>query len=146
VFATPVSTSYKFDVKKGDKVWFHHFVANKESKVNYLDEGDIYSTSIDNIYLRERDGELKSLHHWNFIEQIYEDEDSIKTKSGIYIKPEVEEITHSGIVRYISDSLKEMGVNVNDKIMFTKDSEYNMDINGDKLMRMRDVDILCTYE
>ena len=53
-----------------------------------------------------------------------------KTKSGIYIKPEVEEITHSGIVRYISDSLKEMGVNVNDKVVPDTDNPVPISKNA----------------
>jgi len=143
VYVAPESTSVEFDVKKGDKVWFHHFVIGENNEIKYIDEEDIYVAQINQIYARERDGEIKSLHHWNFIEQIKESEEDIKTASGIYLKPEVEDILERGIVRLASDTL---GAKVGDKVIFSKNSEYDMDINGEELMRMRDVDILAVYE
>jgi co-chaperonin GroES (HSP10) len=143
VFVAPESTSIELDVKKGDKVWFHHFVPKEENIIKYIEEEDIYLAYVNQIYARERDGEVKSVHHWNFIEQLKESEDDIKTASGIYIKAEAEDILERGIVRYPSETL---GAEVGEKVIFMKNSEYDMDINGEELLRMRDVDILAVYE
>ena len=80
------------------------------------------------------------------IEQIVEEESDIKTDSGIYIKSEIEDVLERGVVKHPSERLSEMGVKVGDKIVFTKNSEYDMDINGEELLRMRDIDILAVYE
>ena len=146
IFIAPQSTSFDVDVKKGDKVWFHHFVANKDKVVNYIEEDNIYVADITQIYARERDGKVETVHHWNMIKQLVESESDIKTESGIYLKPEVEDIVQRGVVKYPSKTLTEMGVNIGDKIIFTKNSEYDMDINGDELLRMRDCDIVAVYE
>jgi len=146
VFVAPETTSVDFDVKKGDKVWFHHFVPIEDNHIKYIDEEDVYLAQINQIYARERKGEVKTVHHWNLIEQIVEEESDIKTDSGIYIKSEVEDVLERGVVKHPSERLSEMGVKVGDKIIFTKNSEYDMDINGEELLRMRDIDILAVYE
>tara|TARA_R110002020_G_scaffold182743_11_gene378495 strand:- start:1772 stop:2431 length:660 start_codon:yes stop_codon:yes gene_type:complete len=156
----------KFDVKIGDKVYFHHLITAKtgnvgvdkkfssashqdyisENKVDWLDEEKLYKVHWEHIYARVRKGKLKMLHHWNFVEQKTEDEDSIKTKSGIFIKPEVEDITLHGHIKYMNDWLKNQGVKVGDEVIFSENSEYDMDIEGNKLLRMRNEDILAIVD
>lgn len=86
------------------------------------------------------------LHYWNLVEQKMEDEDDFKTKSGILIKPEMEEIELHGYVRHLNKELKELGVKKGDEVVFSENSEYDMDIMGKKLMRMRNFDILAKIE
>ena len=85
------------------------------------------------------------LHHWNFVKQKTESEDSIKTKSGIFIKPEVEDITLHGNIVYMNDWLKGQGVEIGDEVIFSENSEYDMKIEGERLLRMRNEDILALY-
>ena len=133
----------KFDVKKGDKIYFHHLVtaaksgmsidatgkqfeqeSNQDYKslnlVTWVDEENIYRVHWQQIYARVRRGKLKMLHHWNFIKQKIEDEESIRTKSGIFIKPEVEDITLHGVVEHMNDWLKGQGVKIGDEIIFSE--------------------------
>tara|TARA_R100000700_G_C3175733_1_gene150608 strand:+ start:1024 stop:1671 length:648 start_codon:yes stop_codon:yes gene_type:complete len=153
----------EFDVKIGDKVYFHHLITantgnvsvNKkfssqssqdyisDNKVEWLDEEKLYKVHWEFMYARVRKGKLKMLHHWNFVEQKTEDEESIKTKSGIFLKPEVEDITLHGYVIYMNDWLKDQGVKIGDEVIFSENSEYDMKIEDTKLLRMRNQDILA---
>jgi len=167
VYSTPIAlpNGLEFDVKEGDKIYFHHLVTGAKSGVTidkkiedesgqqhksqnlveWVDDENVYKVHWQQIYARVRDGELKMLHHWNFVKQKTESEDSIKTKSGIFIKPEVEDITLHGNIMYMNDWLKNQGVKIGDEIIFSENSEYDMKIEGEKLLRMRNEDILALY-
>tara|TARA_R100001594_G_scaffold127916_2_gene165958 strand:+ start:870 stop:1529 length:660 start_codon:yes stop_codon:yes gene_type:complete len=168
VYQTPqwLPEGLNFDVKIGDKVYFHHLItANtgnvsvdkkfsnqsgqdfvSDNKINWLEEEKLYKVHWEHMYARVRDGELKMLHHWNFVEQKTEDEESIKTKSGIFMKPEVEEITLHGHIKHMNDWMKKQGVKVDDEVIFSENSEYDMTIEGNKLLRMRNEDILAIVD
>ena len=155
-----------FDVKKGDKIYFHHLVtgsvgavtmdqkfeneSNQDFKslnlVTWVDEENIYRVHWQQIYARVRKGKLKMLHHWNFVKQVTEDEESIKTKSGIFIKPEVDDITLHGVIVYMNDWLKKQGVKIGDEVVFSENSEYDMTIEDKRLLRMRNEDILALID
>ena len=167
VYETPtwLPEDLDFDVKKGDKVYFHHHVtgavgavtidqkfANESSQdfksqnlITWIDKENIYKIHWEQMYARVRDGELKMLHHWNFVEQKTEDEESIKTESGIFIKPEVEDITLHGSMLHMNDWMEEQGVKVGDEVIFSENSEYEMTIEGKKMLRMRNQDILALF-
>ena len=148
-----------FDVKKGDKVYFHHLITANSSNasqksitnqdyksehlVEWIEKENIYKIHWQYLYARVRSGKLKMLHHWNFIEQKRESEEDIKTESGIFLKPEEEDITLHGHVEYMNDWMKEQGVKKGDEIVFSENSEYKMNIEGKTLMRMRNEDILA---
>ena len=86
------------------------------------------------------------LHHWNFVKQKVEDESQYITKSGIYTKPEAEDEELYGYIEYMNDEMKNMGVKKGDEVIFSKNSEYDMQIEGEKLLRMRNFDILAKVE
>ena len=111
--------------------------------VTWVDEENVYKVHWQQIYARVRKGKLKMLHHWNFVKQVTEDEESIKTKSGIFIKPEVDDITLHGVIVYMNDWLKKQGVKIGDEVVFSENSEYDMTIENKKLLRMRNEDILA---
>jgi co-chaperonin GroES (HSP10) len=156
----------EFDVKIGDKVYFHHMItastgnvsvdkkfANASSqdlisdnKVRWLDEENLYSVHWDFIYARVRGEDIKMLHHWNFVEQKVQDEEEIKSETGIFLKPGVEDIELYGYIRHLSDWMKEQGIKEGDEVVFSVNSEYDMKIEGEVLLRMRNEDILATVE
>ena len=170
VYQTPnwLPEGLDFDVKVGDKIYFHHLVtANQASmtidkkfksqhssidlisdnKIDWIEgEENLYKVHWEHIYARVRDGELKMLHHWNFVKQKTETDDDIKTKSGIYLKSEKEDITLHGYIEHLSDWMKEQGIKKGDEVVFSENSEYNMKIEGKTLMRMRNADILAKVE
>jgi len=112
--------------------------------IDWIEKENIYKVHWQQIYARVRDGELKMLHHWNFVKQKTESEDDIKTASGIYFKPDVEDITLYGNIVYMNDWMKDQGVVEGDEVVFSENSEYEMTIEGEKLLRMRNEDILAT--
>ena len=59
---------------------------------------------------------------------------------------EVEDITLHGYIRHMSDWMKKQGVKIGDEVVFSENSEYDMDIDGKKLLRMRNADILALVE
>ena len=83
------------------------------------------------------------LGHWNFVKQKVEDESNYVTESGIYMKPEAEDEELYGYVEYMNKELKDWGVKKGDEVIFSKNSEYDMEIEGEKLLRMRNFDILA---
>ena len=155
-----------FDVKVGDKVYFHHLITANTGNLNISktygeaswkdyqsehlftleEKEDLYKVHWDYIYARVRDGKIKMLNHWNFVEQKTESEDDIKTDSGIYFKPEAEDITLRGYVRNMNPWLKEQGIKKGDEVLFSTNSEYEMKIEGKKLLRMRNQDILAKVQ
>ena len=145
VVETPISLSkgVKLDIKEGDTVYCHHFLTENENEVKFYEQELVYKIHWSDIYCRVRNGKLKMLHHWNFVEQKTEDEESIKTKSGIFLKPEVEDITLHGYVRHMNDWLKDQGVKIGDEVIFSENSEYDMKIEDNTLLRMRNQDILA---
>jgi co-chaperonin GroES (HSP10) len=86
------------------------------------------------------------LHHWNFVKQKVEDESEYMTNSGIYTKPEAEDEELHGYIEYMNDEMKSMGLKKGDEVVFSKNSEYDMQIEGEKLLRMRNFDILAKVE
>jgi len=141
-----LSMGKKRDIKKGDKVYCHHFLANEENRVKYHDKENVFQIRCDAIYARVRKGKLKMLNHWNFVEQKKEDKDNYMSKSGIYLKPEREDKELHGYIKHMNKEMKAWGAKVGDEVIFSENSEYDMNIEGEKLLRMRNFDILAKVE
>jgi len=135
-----------FDIKKGDIVYCHHFLTQEENEVKFYEQELVYKIHWNDIYCRLRNGKLKMLYHWNLVEQKMEDEKDFTTESGIVIKPHMEEIELRGYIRHMNKGMKELGVKEGDEVVFSENSEYSMNIMGEKLMRMRNFDILAKIE
>lgn len=148
VVALPVGLpkGLKLDVKVGDKVYCHHFLTSEENRVKFHDDEKIFSIHWTYMYARVRKGKLKMLHQWNFVKQKVEDESNYVSNSGIYLKPEAEDIELHGYVEYMNEDLKKLGVKKGDEVVFSENSEYDMIIEGEKLLRMRNFDILAKVE
>tara|TARA_R110000744_G_scaffold7674_2_gene26511 strand:+ start:71 stop:649 length:579 start_codon:yes stop_codon:yes gene_type:complete len=148
VLEVPNSLSFgmKLDIKKGDKVYCHHFLISEENRLKYHEEDNVFKIRWDQIYCRVRKGKLKMLHHWNFVEQKKESKESYVTTSGIYIKPEREDEESYGYIEYMNKEMKSYGVEKGDEVIFSENSEYKMEIEGRKLLRMRNLDILAKID
>ena len=148
VVALPIGLpkGLKLDVKVGDKVYCHHFLTSEENRVKFHDDEKVFSIHWTYMYARVRKGKLKMLHQWNFVKQKVEDESNYISDSGIYLKPEAEDVELHGYVEYMNDDLKKLGVKKGDEVVFSENSEYDMIIEGEKLLRMRNFDILAKVE
>jgi len=143
VYKTPTIDTEEVDIREGDKVWFHHFVATEPNKVDYADRENIYQATSRQVYLIKREGNYIPVGYWNFIEQ--EVLSSDVTTSGIIMSYKEEDNELHGFVSIPSAGLIEDGVSVGDKVLFSENSEYDMNIDGKDLLRMRDFDILASY-
>ena len=134
------------DIKKRDTVYCHHLLTQDENEIKFYEQELVYKIHWNDIYCRSRNGKLKMLYHWNLVEQKMEDEKDFTTESGIVIKPHMEEIELHGYIRHMNKGMKELGVKEGDEVVFSENSEYSMNIMGEKLMRMRNFDILAKIE
>ena len=69
-----------------------------------------------------------------------------QTESGIFLETSASEVELHGRAVIINDWMKDQGVEKGDRVMWTENSEYDMDIEGTKLLRMRNIDVICKYE
>ena len=78
------------NVKVGDKIYCHHFLITKTNRVNFIEDKLIYKIQEPMVYAVVRNKKIIMLNNWVFVEQVIEDEDKCKTKSGIWIKPDLQ--------------------------------------------------------
>ena len=69
-----------------------------------------------------------------------------QSESGIFLETSASEVELHGKAVIITDWMKEQGVSEGDRVMWSENSEYDMDIDGRKLLRMRNFDVLAVYE
>ena len=134
------------NIKVGDKVYCHHFISRRDHRVTFLEnEKLIHKIHKNFIYCLSRDEKLIMLNNWVLVEQVKESEEDCKTNSGIWFKPHPEEEQLHGILRYSNQELLDQGCSIGDRVIFSTNSEYDMEVEGEKLMRMRNKDVLATY-
>ena len=155
IFACNQGLTDRFGVREGDIIYFHHFVPVSQTMHSYYEsqaeevEGrKMYKAFIpEQVYGYTRPGEntVHMISHWNFVEPIKITPE--KTDSGIFLTAfEEEEVFQEGILKYINDDLKALGCKPGDRVRFSEDSEYEMNILGQRLWRMRNEDILAMIE
>ena len=139
--------------EKGDKVYFHHTVvigkasvidsSSKIFRVQYVRPEKAFVSYDCAIYLIERDGEKHTTNKFIFVEPIEEEKHE---KIGSLYVPQTANSTEPfrGVIRYSNDSVKkELGVDIGDTIVWQKDSEYAMEIDGKIMYRMQADNILA---
>jgi co-chaperonin GroES (HSP10) len=141
VVATPDDSE---QLKPGDLVVVHHNVfrtyldmKGRKRKSNEYFRDENYLVSLDRIYLYKRDDKWRGLNYYCFVKPVeYRQESEI-------LRTDKEE-QHTGIIAYSNDLLEEKGIYNGDSIGFTKNSEYEFEIDGEKLYRMLTKDICLT--
>ena len=121
---------------EGDKVYFHHHVIDERMASQFGGE-NIYKVHYDQIYCYVRGGKITMTQDYVFVKPI-QTEDKIK---NIYI--ESKESTKKGIVAHTNKFSKQEGFGVGDEIVFIKNANYDMVIEGERLFRMKNNEILC---
>ena len=143
---TVYSAADNCDLIQGDRVFVHHFVSEGEHKLPF--EGGLFSwLEYSQIYSRERDGVMKMLNNYLFVEPIRYDNVKFKNETSGFImntKAGSEFVERMGIVSNLSDSCIEAGLKVGDVIIFSKNCEYQIEVNGKKLYRMELRDVITT--
>jgi|TARA_R100001463_G_scaffold25142_1_gene59677 hypothetical protein len=129
-------------LKKGDQVIVHHNVFRRwvgmdgieKNSAGFLNENE-YLVSDDQIFAYKRDKNWISLPNYCFVKPIYKDDKwALKTDENL-----------AGVLTYSNDELSELGVTIGDVVGFTPDSEYEFNIEGQKLYRILSNHITINY-
>jgi co-chaperonin GroES (HSP10) len=125
------------DIKEGDKIWFHHFVVEESSKIDLFGE-NVYMLPYEQIFAVEREGELLPTNDFVFIKPDVKERES----SILHTSKDGELSKKTGTVVYTCKDGERMGLDKGDRIFF-KSAPYDMDVNGEKLYRLRADNILA---
>jgi len=128
------------EVQRGDYVYTHHFLCDEDQQVE-LEGKKFYQLIYEYIHCKIKDGKITMVGDWNLIEP-YEPPDKVSPGGIILVHLEKDSEPKIGIARHTTEYIKEMGVKPGDKIYFTKNSDYEMIVEGKTYWRMRDRDII----
>ena len=98
---------------------------------------NIYKVHYDQIYCYVRNGKIVMTQDYVFVKPT-QTEDKI---GNLYIQSK--ESTKKGVVAYTNKFSKDDGFGVGDEIVFIKNANYDMTIEGERLFRMKNNEILC---
>lgn len=138
-YAEVVEVPYKYSgpIQKGDTLLVHHNVfkyyndmKGRQKSGRSFFRDDVFLIDDEQFFLYRRDGIWHTYDRYCFVKPIPATESYIK-------KP----FTHEplmGEMRYPNAYLISQGVKAGDKVCFKPDSEYEFDVDGEKLYRMFD--------
>lgn len=135
-------------LESGDFVIVHHNIFRKKYTTNGLQinsnfwlEGNRFFVPLTEIFMYKRNEEWLAFTPFCFIKPIsYNNQDLI----GFNIKNNLHKnnIKNQGIVYYSNKDLEKNNIKKGTKIIFSKNSEYEFNINGELLYKMTTKDIL----
>lgn len=123
-------------VEKGDYVYHHHLASNDRFKIVFNDE-EIFWQEYNQCFAVERDNTVIPLERYVFVQPIEEDESSIKTKSGIFLKEKAGFVPVTGILKYVSPYAKSKGFEEGAIVKFHDRAKYEIVIDGTLLYKTR---------
>lgn len=124
----------------GDKVYFHHHVHGES---NYVDLSEdvkerkgFFIAEPYQMFCRVVNGEIKMLNDFVLVKPI--EEKDKKTDSGIILEAaKTAYKPNLGIVHHVPEHGADYGINPGDKIFFTNNSEYELEVEGEKYYCMQ---------
>tara|TARA_B110000495_G_scaffold137438_1_gene120499 strand:- start:568 stop:1155 length:588 start_codon:yes stop_codon:yes gene_type:complete len=142
--ATVISTplELKTPIKKGDDIIVHHNVFRRwfdirgaeKNSTSFLSE-DTYFVTEDQVFAYKRDEEWKGLPDFCFVKPVEnKDEWGLKDDANL-----------AGELIYTNDYLSSIGVSTGDVVGFKPNSEYEFNIEGQKLYRILSNHITINY-
>tara|TARA_R110001583_G_scaffold83165_8_gene219886 strand:- start:5879 stop:6565 length:687 start_codon:yes stop_codon:yes gene_type:complete len=142
-----ISSYFKTDMElmPGDKVYCHHFIADEKNMIEIHGE-KLSKLNYGQLYARVRDGEVHMLSDWVLVDIVKDKEEELKTDSGIWLKTEKEKKEQIGKIKYVNSKSINDGFKPGDTVMFIKDADYEMEVEGEMLYRMRNQDILAKVD
>lgn len=140
-------------LKKGDEVIVHHNILRlrygmqgSTIKSNYHYKDNLYFVPLTEIFMFKRgDNEWEALDPFCFIKPIkYEN----KKVGNLLIYDNTtgshkDKVKNIGEVKFLNKEMKAAGISIGDKIVFSNNSEYEFNINGEILYKMSTRDILA---
>lgn len=139
-------------VQPGDKVYFDYLATDQERFLgSYQDKGDMYMLRVDEIYCSVKTSRIANMAGeypitvtpqggWCMLEPDMQTWEEITTPSGIVKQPFPHAKYLLGYVRHIS---KRDDVKAGDHVIYQRNADYNLSIEGKDYLVMREDDILC---
>lgn len=126
-----VPVGYKGEIQKGDILLVHHNIFKTQFNVKgkrqysfqHIDK-DLFFVDEESLYAYKRNGKWKSVGKFCLVKPIVSDLNRN------------EELSLIGEMAYPNDYLTKQGVKSGDKIVFSPDSEYEFQVEGQKMYRM----------
>jgi len=142
-----VVTSDLTELEHGDVVYVHHFVNSPEQRLPI--KGNMSVLESNQIYCRSRNDEMEVLGNFILVEPItYGDAGLSKEEGGLILtsKSPKEKMEKVGVVGLIGASAKSYGLNIGDKVLFNKNCEYEILVDGKLYYRMELRDVITTID
>ena len=133
VVSTPID--YSGPVKEGDTLLVHHNVfkfyndmqGRRKSGKSYFKD-NLFFVDPDQFFLYKQNGEWRGYNKYCFIKP--------SPAKDSFIKKSITEEPLFGTIKYINNQLLSMGLNVGDEISYQPESEYEFNVDGERLYRM----------
>lgn len=123
-------------LKKGDTVWFHHFVCQPKNRW-MIDGVEMFQASWGQIFAKiEEDGTLVPMNEYVFVEPIIEGDGDLWA-AGLKLRDTAQAVQMVGTAFAVSAKASSLGINRGDKIHYMKGADYEMNIEGKKLWLMK---------
>jgi hypothetical protein len=143
VYNTPLA--FSTDVNVGDEVIIHHNIFRRYYDVkgveknsgSYITE-DIYLCNVDQLFLYKRNGKWYAPDEYCFIKPI------TRRHSTLLVDEKEESLI--GVLKYDNKVLNKLGFNRGDLVGFTPNSEYEFNVDGERLYRVTTKSIIIKYE
>jgi len=135
-----IDNKYKYLTKldKGDTVIFHHFVCQDDNRV-IIDDKQYFRADFFHLFAKIKDNTVIPLEQFIFIRPI---KGEVKFMGKFQMSFDDKNLKSTGIIEYLSQEAKDVGLKVGDKVFYTKNAEYKMNILGTDFYRMRIRNIL----
>lgn len=147
VHMAKVVESDRDDLEAGDLVYVHHFVNAPEQTLPM--KGNLSFVEFNQIYCRIRNNELMVLDNYVLIKPVtYASTGMIKESKGLLLtsKSANERLEKVGEVAMLSGNCIDAGLNIGDKVLFNKNCEYEILIEGEIYYRMELRDVITTLD
>lgn len=136
-------TYYKGNIKVGDVVVVHHNIfrtyhdmKGRQTKSPEFFRDDLYIVSPDRVYLYKSNGIWRSNLNYCFVKPI------ARIQNELLHSTDKEE-KHVGVVVYPSSNQEDnLNLKSGSFVAFTKNSEYEFEVDGEKIYRMYDRDVV----
>jgi hypothetical protein len=138
-YAEVIEVPYKYDgpIEVGDTLLVHHNVfkfyndmKGRQKSGRSFFRDDVFLIDADQFFMYKHDGQWNTYDRYCFIRPI--------AAIDSYIKKPFTDEPLMGEMVYPNEYLISQGVKVSDKVCFKPDSEYEFDVDGEKLYRIFD--------
>jgi hypothetical protein len=138
-YAEVIEVPYKYDgpIQVGDTLLVHHNVfkfyndmKGRQKSGRSFFRDDVFLIDADQFFMYKHDGQWNTYDRYCFIRPI--------AAIDSYIKKPFTDEPLMGEMVYPNEYLISQGVKVSDKVCFKPDSEYEFDVDGEKLYRIFD--------